>query len=155
MLSMIAWDFKIKSKVVTGCENLFLLFFILPDHFRAILLTVLKAENGERVELDDDQIRTPTYVLNTAKILETIALNRLIGKFNYCDGLQLTRFEIGQKVAKALGYENAILNMSPAVIKPDVIRPKNCFMRDPVLNSEKYQPEVDFEQHIRDSWSLS
>ena len=115
-------------------------------------MAVLRAENGEMVELDDDQIRTPTYVLNTAKILETIALNRLIGKFNYCDGLQLTRFKIGQKVAKALGYENAILNMSPAVIKPDVIRPKNCFMRDPVLNSAKYQPEVDFEQHIRDSW---
>ena len=44
--------------------------------------------------------------------------------------------------------------MSPAVIKPDVIRPKNCFMTDPVLNSAKYQQAVDFEQHIRDSWSV-
>ena len=46
-----------------------------------------------------------------------------------------------------------LLNISPATIKPTVIRPKNCFMRDPVLNNVKYQPEVDLEQHIRESWS--
>ena len=40
-------------------------------------MAVLKAEKGEKVELDDDQIRTPTYVLNTAKILEIMAMNKL------------------------------------------------------------------------------
>lgn len=70
-------------------------------------MAVQKAENGEKVELDDDQIRTPTYVLNTARILETIAVNTLTGKFNYCDGLQLTRYQFAQKVAIALGCNNA------------------------------------------------
>ena len=76
-------------------------------YFRAILMSVLRAEKGEKVEIDDDQIRTPTYVLNTAKILEIMSVNKLTGKFNYCDGLQITRFQIAQKVAKALGLENA------------------------------------------------
>ena len=70
-------------------------------------MAVLKAEKGEKVQLDDDQIRTPTYVLNTAKILEIMAVNKLTGKFNYCDGLQITRFQIAKTVAKALGCENA------------------------------------------------
>ena len=70
-------------------------------------MSVLKAEKGKKVEIDDDQIRTPTYVLNTAKILEIMSVNKLTGKFNYCDGLQITRFQIAQKVAKALGLKNA------------------------------------------------
>lgn len=70
-------------------------------------MSVLRADMGEKVEIDDDQIRTPTYVLNTAKILEIMSVNKLTGKFNYCDGLQITRFQIAQKVAKTLGLEYA------------------------------------------------
>ena len=40
-------------------------------------MAVFKAETGKKVELDDDQIRQPTYVLHTAKILEIMAMNKL------------------------------------------------------------------------------
>ena len=63
-------------------------------------MPVLKAETGKKVELDDDQIQKPIYVLNTAKILEIMAMNKLTGKFNYCNGLQITRFQIAKKLQK-------------------------------------------------------
>ena len=40
--------------------------------------------------------------MNTAHIIEQIAKHKLTGKFNYCDGMQVTRFQFAQIAAKAL-----------------------------------------------------
>ena len=76
--------------------------FHLKPSSRAILDAVRKARE-EVIQVDNDQIRTPTYVMNTAHIIEQIGVNKLTGMFNYCDGLQVTRFQFAQMVAKALG----------------------------------------------------
>ena len=68
---------------------------------RAILESILASKDKE-IELDNDQIRTPTYVMNTAHVIKQIAIHKLTGKFNYCDGMQVTRFQFAQIVTKAL-----------------------------------------------------
>ena len=66
------------------------------------ILEAIQESKVKVIELDNDQIRTPTYVMNTAYIIEQIAKHKLTGKFNYCDGLQVTRFQFAQIATKAL-----------------------------------------------------
>ena len=73
------------------------------------------------------------------------------GKYNYCDRLKMTKYEMAVRVCKILGIGN-VANIVPITDKPSVIRPHNCFMEDERLTSNGMRPEVNFEQHIIDAW---
>ena len=108
-------------------------------------------ESKEKVVyVDNHQIRSPTFVNNTAKIAGKIVSKKLRGIFHYSDQLKMTKYEMAIKVAKLLEVENG--NIKAKKIDQESERPYDCSLNIGNLIKNEIMEKVNFDQHIQTAW---
>ncbi|RMH36197.1 MAG: NAD-dependent epimerase/dehydratase family protein [Nitrospirae bacterium] len=112
------------------------LYATTPDDRSPIGDTVRRLQYGERVRCAVDQMITPTYVQDVARIIEWCIRTNRRGCYHVAGPQSMTRYELGLKIAKRLQAEARIERCSIAELNLSEIRPLNNTLDTHKLRSD-------------------
>lgn len=78
-----------------------------PDNFAGHVGRQLKA--GEKVELARDMFFSPVLIDDAARVIRTLADNRMTGWFNVAGPERVSHYEFGRRIAAAFGADESLI----------------------------------------------
>lgn len=127
-----------------------------PQVGRSNILTIVKEklEKGEKYNVVDDQVRTPTYVEDLASGIISIIENKVKGVYHLSGEDVLTPYQMACLTADYLGLNKGLIQKVTAASfsQPAKRPPKTGFVIDKARKDIGYQP-IPFEEGLRKTFS--
>lgn len=128
-----------------------------PLSGRGNILSVVKEklEKGEEYSVFDDQVRTPTYVMDLAKAIMAIIHQQATGVFHISGKDVLTPYEMACQTASLLQFDQTLIRKVNAVefVQPAKRPAKTGFNIEKAKRVLGYNP-VDFKEGLRLTFGL-
>ncbi|MDP4263598.1 MAG: SDR family oxidoreductase [Bacteroidota bacterium] len=123
-----------------------------PRAGKGNLLSIVKEklEKGERYNVVDDQVRTPTYVEDLALGIIAVIKKRAKGIYHISGEDVLTPYQMAVKTAEYLGLNSSLINKVTAkdFSQPAKRPPKTGFVIDKAKKILRYNP-VSFDEGLK------
>jgi dTDP-4-dehydrorhamnose reductase len=101
---------------------------------------------GEINALIDDQVSTPTYAGDVARVIEYITLQRLFGLINVANAGETTRLDMGKAICERLGIPHSLAGIEASVLNRPAPRPNYSALSTDLLKREtgiEMRPWID------------
>ena len=129
-----------------------------PNADGANLLTIVKEKigNGEEYKVFDDQVRTPTYVVDLASAIVSICEKKATGVFHVSGKDLLSPYQMACMVADYLGLDKSLIKKinSSDFIQPAKRPLRTGFIIDKARRELSFEP-ISFEEGLRKTFQVS
>ncbi len=117
------------------------------NSFLAKMVSALR--EGKEVGFPDNEIRSPVDVITLSRALLELAANDLTGILHLAGNEILNRYEIGQRIARKMGFDESLVVVKNAGDQPGrAPRPRDVSLNNAKARSQLKTPMLDLEQAI-------
>jgi dTDP-4-dehydrorhamnose reductase len=113
-------------------------------------------EQHKPIKVVSDQLRTPTYVQDICKGIQTIIDNEVTGTFHFAGNQIISPYEMAVTTARVLGLDTSLIEKVTADTFPEPVkRAKRSGLKIEKAQRELGYEPVDFDEGVRRTFGLS